>query len=82
MAYKYVIKKDGSKQKFSKAKIARGCRKAGAKPAVATKVANAVARKVKSGAKTKAIGLLVIKQLRKRDKKAAKAFEKYFKKKK
>ncbi|MEM5814748.1 MAG: DUF134 domain-containing protein, partial [Candidatus Aenigmatarchaeota archaeon] len=33
MAYKYVIKKDGSKQRFSKAKIARGCRKAGAKPA-------------------------------------------------
>jgi transcriptional regulator NrdR family protein len=82
MAYKYVIKKDGSKQKFSKTKIARGCRKAGATAATAKKVANAVARKVKSGTKTKAIGLLVIRQLKKHDKKAAAAFEKYFKKKK
>jgi transcriptional regulator NrdR family protein len=82
MAYKYVIKKDGSKQRFSKAKIAKGCKKAGAKPAVAKKVANAVARKVKSGTRTKAVGLMVIKQLRKHDKKAAASFEKYFKKKK
>ncbi|MEM5804471.1 MAG: ATP cone domain-containing protein [Candidatus Aenigmatarchaeota archaeon] len=82
MAYKYVIKKDGSKQRFSKAKIAKGCRKAGAKPAVAIKVANAVAGKCKSGVKTKAIGLMVIKQLGKYDKKAAANFKKYFMRKK
>jgi len=82
MAYKYVIKKDGSKQRFSKAKIAKGCKKAGAKPAVANKVANAVARKAKSGINTKAIGKMVIKELSKHDKKTAAAFAKYFNKKK
>jgi transcriptional regulator NrdR family protein len=82
MAYKYVIKRDGSNQRFSKAKIAKGCKKAGAKPAVAGKVANAIARKVKSGIRTKAIGTMVIKELRKHDKKASAAFAKYFNKKK
>jgi len=79
---KYVTKKDGSKQRFSKAKLARGCKKAGAKPAVAKKVANAVAKKVKNGMRTRAIGLIVIRELRKHDKKAAASFAKYFNKKK
>jgi len=79
MADKYVIKADGSEQKFSKTKIAKGCRKAGAKPAVANKVANAVALKVKSGTTTRDIGLLVITQLRKYDREAAASFEDYFK---
>lgn len=82
MAYKYVIKRDGSKQKFSRAKIAKGCRKAGAKPAVANKVAGAVAKRCKTGIRTKAIGLMVIKELGKHDKKAALHFKKYFSKKK
>ncbi len=73
-----VVKKDGSSQAFDKSKIASGCKKAGASDAVAKKVANAVAKKVKDGITTTEIGEMVIAELHHLDHKASAAFEEYF----
>ena len=73
-----VVKKDGSMEAFDKNKIARGCKKSGASDVVAKKVALAVSKKAMDGISTIEIGEMVIAELKKLDKKAAVAFEKYF----
>jgi len=75
----YVRKRRGKLQKFSKQKIIRSCRKAGAKLEVAKKVAEEVMKDV--AISTEKIGKAVIRSLKKLDKEAAKTFEQVFKKK-
>lgn len=73
-----VMKKNGTLEAFDKSKIMAGCMRAGASEAVANKVADAVAEKVKDGIKTSKIGEMVIAELKKMDKKTASEFEIFF----
>ncbi len=75
-----VIKKNGKKQKFSKAKVAKGCVKCGATKKVSVQVANVVARKTVEGLSTRRVGELALQELRKRDRTAALKFNSYFNK--
>lgn len=76
-----VKKRSGILQRFSKQKIVKGCKRAGAKAKDAKRVADIVAKKVYDRISTKKIGTMVIASLKKFDKKAALSFEKFFKKK-
>jgi len=73
-----IVKRKGKYEIFSKAKVAKGCMKAGASKKVATAVANAVSKMVVNGISTRWIGEVTIIELRVRDKKAAKNFANYF----
>ena len=75
-----IVKRSGKLQKFSKAKVLKGCEKAGASKKVASASANAVAKKVCEGMSTRWIGILTIAELMKRDKKAAKNYKIFFSK--
>jgi len=77
----FVKKRNGALQRFSKQKIIKGCRRAGAKAKDAKRVANIVAKKVYDRISTKKIGTMVVANLKKFDKKAALSFERFFKKK-
>ena len=74
----YVTKKSGYLEKFSKAKIIRGCRKSGASMKHAQWVANKVARKAYDKISTRRVGEMVAAHLRKVDRKAAVSFNKVF----
>ena len=73
-----VTKKNGYLQKFSKAKIIRGCRKSGTSMKHAQLIANRVARKAYDKISTRRIGEMVVANLRRVDRKAAIAFNKVF----
>lgn len=75
-----IVKRRGKKQKFSKAKIVKGCMKAGATKKTATTVANRVSKKVVEGLSTRRIGELTIAELMKLDRKSGISFKKYFNK--
>ena len=75
-----IVKKRGKKQKFSKAKIVKGCMKAGATKKTATTVASRVSKKVVEGLSTRRIGELTIIELKKLDPKAGRSFSAYFNK--
>jgi len=62
---------------FNKAKLKASVKKAGAKDAHATKIADKIAGKVKPGTTTVIIRRWVITELRPLDPEAAKAYEKY-----
>jgi hypothetical protein len=64
-------------ENFDKAKLKASIKKAGAKDAHATKIANKIAGKVKPGTATFMIRRWVITELRPLDPKAAKAYETY-----
>ena len=74
----YVTKKNGDLEKFSKAKIVRGCRKAGASMKYAEWIASKVAKKAYDKISTRRIGEMVVVHLRKIDRKAAISFNKFF----
>lgn len=74
----FVVKKDGSLQRFSSSKISRGCARAGASKEVAAIVEHAVRKHVRNKIRTSAIGRLVIAQLRKHDRYSAEKFSKFF----
>jgi|Deesub1362A_J573_1020465.scaffolds.fasta_scaffold00221_29 transcriptional regulator NrdR family protein len=61
----YVVKRDGRKEKFSKSKIIKTCRRAGASRKIAEKVAEEVERKVYDGITTKEVLNLVLTLLEK-----------------
>ena len=74
-----IKKRNGNIVKFSKNKIIRGCKKAGASAKEAKKVASAVTKKLKRRkviAATK-LSVMVVKTLRRVNKKAASSFVKY-----
>ncbi len=73
-----VIKKNGKKQKFSKAKVAKGCVKCGATRKVGAQVASAVAKKAVEGLSTRRVGELTLQELRKRDRATAVKYNSYF----
>lgn len=75
-----IVKRSGKKETFSKAKIVKGCIKSGATKKVGSAVANSVAKKVFEGMSARRIGELTIMELRKKDKKAAASFNRYFNK--
>lgn len=75
-----IVKRKGKKQRFSKAKIVKGCMKAGATKTTCTKVASRVSKKVVEGLSSRRVGELTIIELRKVDKKAATSYNKYFSK--
>ncbi|MBU3905211.1 MAG: hypothetical protein KJ906_03620 [Nanoarchaeota archaeon] len=75
-----IVKRNGKKQKFSKAKIIKGCMKAGATKKIASAVANTVSKKVFEGMSARRIGELAIIALRKKDKKIAVSYAKNFNK--
>jgi len=74
-----VKKRDGKLEKFMKSKIIRGCKKSGATAKQATQVAKDVSKKVAKMTLIPAAKLsdMVIKSLRKVNKKATSAFVKY-----
>ena len=75
-----IVKRKGKKQKFSKAKIVKGCMKAGASKKNATTVANRVSKKVVEGLSTRRVGELTVMELKKVDPKAGRSFNAYFSK--
>ncbi|MBU3896590.1 MAG: hypothetical protein KJ697_01510 [Nanoarchaeota archaeon] len=76
----YIVKKNGKKEKFSKAKIIKACKKAGATRKTAGVVANVISKRVVEGMSARRIGELTILSLKLRDKKTAISFAKYFNK--
>ena len=77
-----VRKRNGTLQTFNKNKIVRACKKAGASAKSAMMVAEEVAKKVGKGTiRADRLSKLVIATLRKVNKRAAKVFVAYVKKK-
>ena len=76
----YIVKKSGRKQTFNKAKIVRGCIRAGAEKKKAIAIGSIVSKKVVEGMSTRKIGEMVVSELKRRDKKAAAHYYSYFKK--
>jgi transcriptional regulator NrdR family protein len=78
MTAKWVTKKNGNLEKFSKTKLIRGMRKSGCGVKDAEWVARKVAGKCYDKISTRKIGLMVVAHLRKEDPKAAVGFNKVF----
>lgn len=78
MAAKWVTKKNGDLQKFSKTKLLKGMRRAGCGIKDAEYVARKVSSKCYDKISTRKIGLMVVAHLRKEDPKAAVAFDRWF----
>jgi len=78
MAPRWVTKKSGSLEKFSKAKIIRGIRKSKSSMKHAEWVARRIAAKSYDKISTRKIGQMVVANLRKVDRKAATSFGKVF----
>jgi len=78
MAAKWVTKKNGGLQKFSKTKLIKGMRKSGCGIKDAEWVARKVVAKCYDKISTRKIGQMVVAHLRKEDPKAAVAFNKVF----
>jgi transcriptional regulator NrdR family protein len=72
-----LVKVKKRSEDFNKAKLKASMKKAGAKDAHATKIADKIAGKVKPGTTTVVIRRWVITELRPLDAEAAKAYEKY-----
>jgi transcriptional regulator NrdR family protein len=72
-----LVKVKKRSEDFNKAKLKASMKKAGAKDAHATKIADKIAGKVKPGTTTVVIRRWVIAELRPLDAEAAKAYEKY-----
>jgi hypothetical protein len=72
-----LVKVKKRSENFNKAKLKVSMKKAGAKDAHATKIADKIAGKVKPGTTTVVIKRWVITELRPLDPEAAKAYEKY-----
>lgn len=72
-----MVKVKKRSENFNKAKLKASVKKAGAKDAHATKIADKIAGKVKPGTTTIVIRRWVITELRPLDPKAAKAYEAY-----
>jgi transcriptional regulator NrdR family protein len=72
-----LVKVKKRSEDFNKAKLKASIKKAGAKDAHATKVADKIASKVKAGTTTVLIRRWVITELRPLDPKAAEAYMKY-----
>jgi transcriptional regulator NrdR family protein len=72
-----LVKVKKRSEKFNKTKLKASMKKAGAKDAHATKIADKIAGKVKPGTTTVVIRRWVITELRPIDPKAAKAYETY-----
>jgi transcriptional regulator NrdR family protein len=72
-----LVKVKKRSEDFNKAKLKASIKKAGAKDAHATKIAEKIAGKVKPGTTTVVIRRWVIAELRPLDAEAAKAYEKY-----
>ena len=72
-----LVKVKKRSEDFNKAKLKASVKKAGAKDAHATKIADKIAGKVKPGTTTVIIRRWVITELRPLDPEAAKAYEKY-----
>ncbi len=75
-----VTKKNGNLQKFSKVKLYRGIRKAGAGIKDAEWVTKKVSNHLYDKISTRKIGEMVVSNLRKVDKRSAEAFGKAFSK--
>lgn len=78
MAVRWVTKKNGNLQKFSKDKLIRGMRRAGCGVKDADYVAKRVTSKCYDKISTRKIGLMVASNLRKEDPKAAVSFSRFF----
>jgi len=78
MAARWVTKKNGDLEKFSKTKIIKGCKKSGCNAKHAQLVANKVASKSYDKISTRKVGLLVVTHLRKVNPKAAASFNRVF----
>jgi transcriptional regulator NrdR family protein len=72
-----LVKVKKRSENFNKAKLKASVKKAGAKDAHATKIADKIAGKVKAGTTTVVIRRWVITELRPLDAKAAEAYMKY-----
>jgi transcriptional regulator NrdR family protein len=72
-----LVKVKKRSENFNKAKLKASMKKAGAKDAHATKIAEKIAGKVKPGTTTVVIRRWVITELRPLDSKAANAYETY-----
>jgi len=72
-----LVKVKKRSEDFNKAKLKTSMKKAGAKDAHATKIADKIAGKVKPGTATVVIRRWVITELRALNLEAAKAYEKY-----
>lgn len=72
-----MVKVKKRSEDFNKAKLKASMKKAGAKDAHATKIADKIASKVKPGTTTVVIRRWVIAELRPLDAEVAKAYEKY-----
>jgi transcriptional regulator NrdR family protein len=78
MAAKWVTKKNGDLEKFSKVKLIKGMKKSGCGVKDAEWIVKKVSAKCYDKISTRKIGLMVIAFLRKEDPKAAVAFNKVF----
>jgi transcriptional regulator NrdR family protein len=72
----YVLKRNGKKQLFNKAKVARACVKAGASKAAAIEIAKVIETKF-SMVKSEDLAKTVVAHLKKKSPKAAKEFVTY-----
>ena len=72
-----MVKVKKRSENFNKAKLKASMKKAGAKDAHATKIADKIAGKVKQGTTTVVIRRWVITELRPLDSKVAKAYQTY-----
>jgi hypothetical protein len=78
MTAKWVTKKNGDLEKFSKTKLIQGMRKSGCGVKDAEWITKKVSAKCYDKISTRKIGLMVVAFLRKEDPKAAVAFNKFF----
>jgi transcriptional regulator NrdR family protein len=78
MAAKWVTKKNGNLEKFSKVKILKGLRKSGCGVKDAEWIMKKVSTKSYDKISTRKIGLMIVAHLRKEDPKAAVAFNRVF----
>jgi len=69
-----VRKKNGKLEDFNKNKIVKSCKKAGASAKIASDIANVVSNQIYDGVSTSEIRVIVLRELDRKDKKAATAF--------
>jgi len=76
----FVKKKGGSSEKFDKKKLAKSCKKAGASDAVAREIATVVSNEFYDGISTEEIRLIVLRELSRKNEKAAIKYREHKKK--
>jgi len=72
-----VRKKDGRLENFDKNKIVKSCEKAGTSAKVASDIAHVVSNQVYDGISTSEIRVMVLRELDRKDRKAATAFKEF-----